>query len=184
MKLGIALARLIIGGLMFGHGTQKLFGWFGGHGRAGTAGFFESLGLRPGDRNAVAAGASEATGGALLALGLATPLAGALISGPMITAVRTVHLPNGPWVTEGGYEYNLVLLAAAFAIVDIGPGPLSLDAALGTERSGPGWALLQLAAAAAGSAAVLKAAQGQPTPPSSPAETPSGDPATQGAATS
>jgi putative oxidoreductase len=184
MKLGRTLARIVIGALMFGHGTQKLFGWFGGHGRAGTAGFFESLGLRPGDRNAVAAGASEAGGGALLALGLATPLAGALISGPMITAIKTVHLPNGPWVTEGGYEYNLVLLAAAFAIVDSGPGPLSLDHALGIERSGLGWALLQLGAAAAGSAAILKAAEGTPQPPASPAETPSGDPSTEGAATS
>jgi putative oxidoreductase len=181
MKLGLLLARLVIGGLMFGHGTQKLFGWFGGHGRAGTAGFFESIGLRPGDRHAVAAGASEATGGALLALGLATPLAGALISGPMVTAIRTVHLPNGPWVTNGGYEYNLVLLAAVFAIVDVGPGDLSLDRALGNERSGPGWAILQLAAAAAASHLIIKSAQGAPESPSTPETPQTGDPATQGA---
>ena len=178
MKLGTLLVRLLVGGLFVGHGTQKLFGWFGGHGRAGTAGFFESIGLGPGDRNAVAAGASEAAGGAMLAAGLATPLAASLISGPMITAIRSVHAPNGPWVTNSGWEYNAVLLAAVFAVADTGPGTVSLDHALGIERSGPGWALLQLAAAAAGSAAVLSAGKKNAPAPSA---APAGDPATAGA---
>ena len=179
MTLGIALARLTIGVLFIGHGTQKLFGWFGGHGREGTAGFFESIGLAPGDRNAVAAGASEAGGGALLAAGLFTPLAATLISGPMITAIRKVHAPNGPWVTESGYEYNLVLLAAVFAIADVGPGALSLDRAFGIDLSGPGWALAQLGAAAAGSAALLAA--GEKASAAAQQDAPAGDPATSGA---
>ena len=179
MKLGLALARLIIGGLFIGHGTQKLFGWFGGHGREGTAGFFESIGLAPGSRNAVAAGVSEATGGALLAAGLFTPLASTLISGPMITAIRAVHLPNGVWVTNSGYEYNLVLLAAVFAIADAGPGEWSLDHARGSEMSGPFWAITALAAAAAGSAAVFKMAEGAGT---ASAGGPAGDPSTADAA--
>ena len=78
MKLGLTLLRVVIGALFFGHGTQKLFGWFGGHGIEGTAGFFESLGLKPGRRHATAAGAAEAGGGALVALGFLTPAAAAV----------------------------------------------------------------------------------------------------------
>jgi putative oxidoreductase len=152
MRLGLLAARAVIGGLFIGHGTQKLFGWFGGHGPEGTGGFFESLGLRPGKRHAIAAGAAEAGGGALLALGLLTPAAAALLTAVQVTAIRTVHLEKGPWVTEGGYEYNLVLIAAAFALTDAGPGAWSLDAARGRERWGAGWALAELATGLAGSA--------------------------------
>src|ERR1700710_2714361 len=112
MKFGRLLARLFIGGLFIGHGTQKLFGWFGGPGIDGVAAGFESMGLRPGRRNAIASGLSEAAGGAALTLGLAMPVAGAALIGTMITAIRTVHLKNGPWASDGGYEYNLVLIAA------------------------------------------------------------------------
>src|SRR3954453_5913461 len=105
----VKLLRVLVGALFVGHGTQKLFGWFGGHGPEGTGQFFESLGLKPGKLNAMAAGGSEALGGVLLALGFLTPVGAALLSGPMITAIRTVHLEKGPWVTEGGYEYNVVL---------------------------------------------------------------------------
>jgi putative oxidoreductase len=182
MKLGLALARLLIGGLFVGHGTQKLFGWFGGGGRAGTGQFFESIGLKPGERNAMAAGASETAGGALIAAGLLTPLGASLISGPMITAIRTVHLPNGPWVANSGWEYNAVLVAVMFALTDIGPGDWSLDAAAGRDLSGPVWAILELAAAGAGSYAVTKAAQGIISPAGDSA--PAGDPATAGASPS
>ena len=74
MKIGRLILRFVVGGYFFGHGTQKLFGWFGGHGPEGTGQFFESLGMRPGKRHAVAAGAAEAGGGTLLVLGAATPL--------------------------------------------------------------------------------------------------------------
>src|SRR5215217_8425312 len=134
MKLGRLILRVVIGALFFGHGTQKLFGWFGGHGVEGTAGFFESLGLKPGRRNAVAAGAAEAGGGALLAAGLATPAAAGSLAAVMLTAMRKVHLKNGPWVASGGYEYTAVLLAALVALAELGPGSWSLDAALGTEK--------------------------------------------------
>ena len=98
MKLFILVARLLLGGLFFGHGAQKLFGWFGGFGPDGTGGWLESLGVKPGRQHAMAAGASEMGGGALLAAGLATPAAAAAITGVMATAIRTVHQPNGPWV--------------------------------------------------------------------------------------
>jgi putative oxidoreductase len=140
-----ALLRLVVGILFVGHGTQKLFGWFGGHGLEATAGGFEGMGLRPGRRNAMAAGLAEAGGGAAIALGVATPLAAATLIGVMTTAIRTVHLPNGPWAADNGYEYNLVLIAAVAALAGTGPGPLSLDARLGTEVHGDRWALAALA---------------------------------------
>jgi putative oxidoreductase len=156
MKLLILLTRLVLGGLFFGHGTQKLFGWFGGYGPDGTGGFFESLGLRPGRQHAMAAGAAESGGGALLALGLATPAAAAAITGVMTTAIRTVHQPNGPWVTENGWEYPAVIIATVLAIAEVGPGPVSLDAALDSERSGTGWALAALIAGVGGAAVLLR----------------------------
>jgi putative oxidoreductase len=154
MKLSILLLRLLIGGLFIGHGTQKLFGWFGGHGLEGTGAFFEALGLKPGKTNAVLAGAGEAGGGALLAAGLATPIAGAAITGAMTSAIRHVHATKGPWVSEGGWEYNAVVIASTLAVVEMGPGPISLDHLLGTERSGTGWALAAAAAGVGGSFAV------------------------------
>ena len=155
MKLGLAVLRMLVGALFVGHGLQKLTGWFGGHGLAGTAKFFESLGLRPGKAHAAASGVAETAGGALLGAGFLTPLGASLISGSMITAIRKVHAKNGPWVTEGGFEYNAVLLGAVFAITDVGPGRWSLDGARGVRLAGPAWALAQLAAGAAGSAAAI-----------------------------
>lgn len=176
MQLGLAVLRAIVGGLFFGHGTQKLAGWFGGRGLEATAESFESMQLRPGRAHAFAAGAAEAGGGVLLAAGAATPLGAAAISGTMITAIRKVHAPKGPWVTEGGYEYNLVLLAVVFALTDAGPGKLSLDALGGRERWGPGWALAQLAAAALGSTLAIelgaRAGRSEPAPPEDGARAP------------
>ena len=149
-NLGRLLVRAVIGGLFVGHGTQKLFGWFGGGGPEGTAAFFESVGLRPGKRHALAAGAAEAGGGALLAAGLATPLAAASLIGVMATAVKQVHWPKGPWVTSGGWEYNAVLIAVLFTLAERGPGKFSLDEALGTTRCGTRWALLALGAGVGG----------------------------------
>jgi putative oxidoreductase len=151
MKLGAAAIRGVVGPLFIGHGTQKLFGWFGGHGIEGTGGYFESLGLKPGKRHATAAGISETLGGVLLTLGFLTPVATTLVSGTMVTAIRKAHAQNGPWVTNGGYEYNLVLLASMLALAESGPGEPSLDSVLLPELRGTRWALLQLAAAVAGS---------------------------------
>jgi putative oxidoreductase len=165
MKIGRLLLRTVVGGLFVGHGTQKLFGWFGGSGLDTTAQGFEQLGLRPGKPNAIAAGAAEAGGGALLALGLETPFAAAVLTATMLTAIHRVHAKNGPWVTNGGYEYNLVLIAAALALTEVGPGPLSLDAARGRERcSGSHWALAALAAGAVGALGSHALAEMAPAP--------------------
>ena len=155
MHVGRLAARIVIGSLFIGHGTQKLFGWFGGPGREGTEGMMTSLNLHPARRNALAAGISETAGGALVVAGLATPLAAAGLIGTMATAIRKVHAANGPWAANGGYEYNLVLIAALTALVETGPGDMSLDALLGRKLSGPAWALAALAAGAASSAAVI-----------------------------
>jgi putative oxidoreductase len=167
MKIGRLLLRLVVGGLFVGHGTQKLFGWFGGQGLDATAQGFEQLGLRPGRRNAIAAGGAETGGGALLAVGLATPLAASVLIATMLTAIHRVHAKNGPWLTNGGYEYNLVLITVALALAEVGPGGLSLDAALGRERSGSGWALVALGVGALGAIGSYAATAAQPAPPES-----------------
>jgi putative oxidoreductase len=156
MTFGRLIARAVIGGLFVGHGTQKLFGWFGGPGIEGASQMMHSLELRPGRRNAMAASAAETAGGALLALGALTPVAGTLISSTMLTAIRKVHAPNGVWNTDGGYEFNLALIAAVTALVECGPGSPSLDRALGIETSGSAWALASLAAGAAGSTLAIQ----------------------------
>lgn len=137
-------AHALIGGLFIGHGTQKLFGWFGGPGRAGTEAMMESIDMRPAKVHAVLAGATETVGGGLLAAGLATPLASAALTGVMTTAIKKVHLPNGPWAAKGGWEYNAVLIGALAALTEAGPGKLSLDHLLGIERRGTRWALAAL----------------------------------------
>lgn len=128
--LGLLLLRLGTGGVLVAHGTQKLFGWFGGHGLEGTGQFMESVGYAPGKASATAAGLAETGGGTLLALGLATPAAGAAAAGAMAGA-SAVHVPNGFFAQSGGYEYaaSLALTGASLAIT--GPGRLSLDHALG-----------------------------------------------------
>ncbi|MCW2715652.1 MAG: DoxX family protein, partial [Frankiales bacterium] len=145
MSAGRLAARALIGGLFVGHGTQKLFGWFGGPGRAGTEGMMESLQMRPPKVHALASGVTEAGAGALLAVGLATPAAAAALTGVMTTAIKKVHLANGPWAANGGWEYNAVLIAAVVALTETGPGDFSLDHKLGLERSGTAWALGALA---------------------------------------
>lgn len=122
MSVGRLAGRAVIGGLFIGHGGEKLFGWFGGPGRAGTEGMMESLQMRPAKVHALAAGISETAGGALLVTGLATPLAAATLTGVMTTAIRKVHAPNGPWATNGGWEYNAVLIAAVTALAETGAG--------------------------------------------------------------
>jgi putative oxidoreductase len=172
MKIGRLLLRLTVGSLFVGHGTQKLFGWFGGHGLEATSNMFDSIGMRPGNRNALAAGLAEAGGGAGIALGLATPLSASVLTSTMLTAINRVHLKNGPWATNGGYEYNLVLIAAVLALVEVGPGELSLDHLLGNERSGTGWTLIALAFGVAGAVGAHVAAEATPAPPA-PTEAPS-----------
>lgn len=130
---GLLIARLVLGLLMAAHGAQKLFGWFGGHGLAGTGGFLESLGFRPGRLFATAAALTELGSGLLVALGFLGPLGSALMISVMIVAAGSVHWKNGVFATSNGIELPLLYAAGAFALALTGPGPLSLDALLGLE---------------------------------------------------
>jgi len=167
MKVGRLLLRGTVGALFIGHGTQKLFGAFGGNGLEATGAAFESMGLRPGLTQATIAGVTETGGGLGMLLGFQTPLAAAALIGTMTTAIERVHLKNGPWITNGGYEYNVLLIAAAATLAELGPGPLSIDAIRGRQRSGARWALLALtlgAIGAAGAHAVAESQKGAPAP--------------------
>lgn len=142
MDTGLLLARMVFGLLMAAHGSQKLFGWFGGHGLAGTAGFMESLGYRPGRLFAMAAAATETIGGLLVAVGLLGPLGPAMIIAVMIVAMGTVHWPN-VFAMENGIEVPLLYAAAAAALALTGYGAFSLDSVLSLSWS-PGviWSVL------------------------------------------
>ena len=153
MPEGLFLLRVVVGLLLIGHGTQKLFGWYGGHGLAGTAGFFESLGFRPGRPMAGIAGLSEAGGGLLLVLGLFTPLGSAMVVGTMLVAALSVHKDNGLWATNGGYELPLLNAVVAAALAFTGAGGWSLDAAFDipfTSGLGAGLAAVIVAAVVGG----------------------------------
>ncbi|MEV7599174.1 DoxX family protein [Kitasatospora sp. NPDC089797] len=128
--LGLLALRSAVGGVLIAHGTQKLFGWFGGGGLEGTTRAMDHMGFHPARQSAVAAGLGEAGGGALLVAGLATPAAGAAVAGTMAGAV-SVHAPAGFFLTSGGYEYPAFLGATALALGLAGPGRYSLDHATG-----------------------------------------------------
>jgi putative oxidoreductase len=133
LSSGLLIGRVIIGPVMAAHGAQKLFGWFGGYGIAGTGGFFESLGFRPGRLFATLAGLAEFSGGVLTALGFLGPVGQALMISVMIVAAVTVHWSNGLFATSNGLEVPLLYIAGAFMIALAGPGLFSLDALLGLD---------------------------------------------------
>jgi len=150
MDVGILLLRLTVGLTLAAHGSQKLFGWFGGYGPDTTGQFMEALGFRPGRRHAIAAGAVELVGGLLLALGFLTPLGAALIASVMVVAAVTVHWKNGFFSASGGYELNLVIGVAALSLAFTGPGALSLDALAGYAPAGIRWGIGAAAVAVLG----------------------------------
>jgi putative oxidoreductase len=155
MDVGLLLLRATVGLTMAAHGLQKLFGWFGGPGLRRLATGFESAGLRPGPLHAALAGVAEAGGGVALATGFLTPLASTAITAVMVTAIGTTHAPKGFFLSGGGYEYNLVLIAGASAPAFTGPGALSLDHALGISRGGGKWGVAALLAGIAAGGVVL-----------------------------
>jgi putative oxidoreductase len=161
--LGLLLLRLTLGGLLAGHGAQKLFGLFDGHGIKGTAGFLESMGLAPGERWALAAGLGEFGGGLLTALGFLHPLGPITTLGPMIVAWGRAHWGKPIWVSSGGAELPLTYISIALALMLMGPGKLSLDRIFGV-RTHPALAMMAGAAVAAGSLLALT----QPRPEAQP----------------
>ncbi|MGH7706456.1 MAG: DoxX family protein [Vulcanimicrobiaceae bacterium] len=128
---GLLVVRAIIGLVFASHGAQKLFGWFGGYGLAGTAGWLESIGFRPGRIFALTAGLGELLGGLLLALGFLGPVGPALVLATMVVATVAVHWVNGFYNTKNGYELPAIYALAALAFAFGGFGPISLDSAIG-----------------------------------------------------
>ncbi len=140
MSYGLLLLRVVVGGTMFSHGAQKLFGWFGGHGLRGTAGFFEALGWRMPLAMAFLAGLAE-TSGVAFALGFLTPLAALGIAVVMLNAIFVVHWRNGFFNSNGGVEFPLTLATVAAAVAATGPGRFSIDRLIGWDAniSGVWW---------------------------------------------
>jgi putative oxidoreductase len=163
MAYGLLLLRVFVGLAFLGHGTQKLFGWFGGYGPQGTGGFFASQGYRLGVQMAVLAGLAEAGGGTLLALGLLTPLACAAIAIVMLNAIFAVTLKRAFML---GSELELTYLVIAISLAAIGPGRFSLDRALAwdDELSGVWWGVGAFVAAAAVSFVTLAFFHTKPPP--------------------
>ena len=150
MDIGLLFLRLTMGLTLAAHGTQKLFGWFGGPGLSATGQFFTVLGFPPGRRHALMAALGETVGGGLIALGFATPLAVAVVVSVMLVAVVTGHLGEGFFAQNGGYEYPLLLAAAVLTLAFTGPGSLSIDALAGFAHSGTFWGLAALLAGLVG----------------------------------
>jgi putative oxidoreductase len=150
--------RTIVGGLMMGHGLQKLNGSFDGPGLEGVEQMMGSIGMHPAKHQARAAALSETIGGGLTAAGFLSPLGPAMIMGTMAVAINKVHLKNGVWVSKGGFEYNLTLIAASFALAAEGPGLISVDGLLGKQRSGLKWGLFAAGLGLGAAAAALRAA--------------------------
>jgi len=156
MNEGLLVLRVVLGLLMAAHGTQKLFGWFGGYGLDGTAGFFEALGFRPGRVFVVAASASELGAGVLVALGLFGPVGPALMLSVMIVAAISVHWQHGLFAASNGIEMPLLYATGAAALALTGPGGYSADALLGlTSVWTPALAWTALALGVAGGIANL-----------------------------
>jgi putative oxidoreductase len=164
MSLGLLVLRLLAGSLFAGHGAQKLFGAFGGSGIEATAAGFEKGGLRPGRLHAWLAGLAELGAGLLLVLGLLTPFAVAALVAVMTAAIASVHFRNGVWASNGGYEYNLVLIATGFALAAVGPGDWSLDHVFGFDLAGAEWAIGALAAGLLGGTLAILYGRRQESP--------------------
>ena len=130
---GITVLRIIVGILLMAHGSQKLFGFFGGYGLEGTGQYMTSLGLNPGYLMALMSGSAEFFGGLALFLGLLARPAALVVTIMLVVAIFSVHIHNGLFMANNGYEYALALTAASIAILIEGAGRLSLDRAIATR---------------------------------------------------
>ncbi len=167
MAYGLLLLRVVVGGIFFAHGTQKLFGWFGGPGLSGVRGWLGSIGFRLTAVMALVVALSE-TAGVIFALGLFTPFVALALTATMFVAIATTHWKNGFFSQNGGYEFNLSLIAGVVAVTMIGPGRFSLDRALGWDDnlSGVWWGVGVVVLAALGAVFVLTAFRRKPEPAS------------------
>lgn len=138
LSLGLLILRIAVGGIFFAHGSQKLFGWFGGHGMAGHVGFLESLGVRPARPLGTLSALGEFLGGLGVLFGVLTPIAAAALIGSMAVAIIKVHWAKGFFNHDGGFEFPLLLAVTAFVIGLVGPGRYALGRWLGLRLPMPG----------------------------------------------
>ncbi len=127
---GLTVLRIFVGIIFAAHGSQKLFGWFGGGGLAGTAQWMESIGLAPGTLMAALAGGTEFLGGLALIVGLLARPAALGLTFTLLVAIFSVHIHNGLFMANNGYEFALALLGGTIAILFEGAGKVSLDRAI------------------------------------------------------
>jgi putative oxidoreductase len=163
MDIGLLILRLTVGLTLAAHGAQKLLGWFGGPGLDVTGQFFELIRFMPGRRHALMAAVAETGGGLLLALGLLTPFAAAVVFGVMLVAAFGVHIKKGFFLTSGGCEYTLVLGVAALTLAFTGPGSLSADALLRFSDSGAFWGMAAFVVGVLGGTVALIQRKAAPT---------------------
>ncbi|MGZ3640038.1 MAG: DoxX family protein, partial [Ktedonobacterales bacterium] len=164
-NIGLLILRLAVGGLLAGHGSQKLFGWFSGPGLKGMAGWLESMGLTPGTTWATAAALSEFGGGVLTTLGFLHPLGPLGTMGAMIMATVKAHWGKPIWATQGGAELPVINMGTALALTLTGPGRFSLDSVLGIRLP----RALVIAIASVEAATLALGLVSRPTPPPAPA---------------
>lgn len=126
--------RLPVGVILLAHGAQKLFGWFGGYGLEGTGQYMASLGLEPGYLLALLAGGAEFFGGLLLILGLLVRPSAVVLAFTMLVAILSAHVSNGLFLSNDGYEFALVILAATVALALSGAGRLSIDRSIASKQ--------------------------------------------------
>ena len=124
---GLTVLRIFVGIIFAAHGSQKLFGWFGGGGLAGTAQWMESIGLAPGTLMALLAGGTEFFGGLALIIGLLARPAALGLSFTLLVAIFSVHISNGLFMANNGYEFALALLGGTVAVLIEGAGKASFD---------------------------------------------------------
>ncbi len=153
--LGLLILRLVIALILVGHGAQKVFGWFDGPGMKGWIGAMTRMRIRPAVAWAWISALAELVGGTAVALGLLSPLGNFAIIGSMLVAIALVHWPKGFWVSKGGYEFNLAIIAAALALALTGPGAYSIDALLGIRLPEPITIVVLAIATVAGVAVAL-----------------------------
>ena len=129
----LTVLRVVVGIIFAAHGSQKLFGWFGGGGLAGTAQWMESIGLAPGTLMALLSGGTEFFGGLALIIGLLARPAALGLTFTLLVAIFTVHISNGLFMANNGYEFALALLGGTLAVLIEGAGKLSLDQAIANK---------------------------------------------------
>jgi len=155
INAGLLILRIVVGLMLAGHGAQKVFGWFGGTGMTGWTGAMSRMRIRPAVPWAWASALAELLGGLAVALGFLSPLGSFAIAGSMLVAIALVHWPKGFWVSKGGYEFNLLIIATVVALAVIGPGAYSLDHLLRINLTQPVVLIVGILATVAGALLAL-----------------------------